>query len=481
MHDAEAATTDSEATNPFLPREPTPSLNASLGRRPHVVILGAGFGGLSAAKRLRRASVDVSVIDRRNYHLFQPLLYQVATAALSPADIAAPIRAVLHAGRQRNVQVLLDEATGVDLERRHVHTRDSVEQNYDYLILATGSEYSYFGHEADWPRFAPGLKTLEDATEIRRRVLLAFEKAESSHDPAEQKRLLTFVLIGGGPTGVEMAGALAELAKATLARDFTHIDPRSARILLVEAGSRLLSAFPERLSDYAARALDRMDVEVLTGAPIELIDGTGVVAKGERIAAATVIWCAGVKATPVGAWLGMPTTRNGAVEVLPDLSVPGRPEVFVIGDAASLTGPEGKPLPGLAPVAKQQGEYVADLIARRIAGQPAPESFRYRDWGSMATIGRSAAVAEIGGARFTGFLAWLLWGLVHLTYLIGFRNRLVVTVNWMGLDDLCERGTTDHGSGTRRNRTRFPAPPPRSQESQSGKAQRNEPGLCGGR
>jgi NADH dehydrogenase len=401
------------------------------GRRPHVVVVGAGFGGLAAAKRLRRAPVDVTVIDRRNHHLFQPLLYQVATAALSPADIAAPIRAVLHAGRRRDAYVLLDEVIGVDAQARYLRTRDGAAQVYDYLILATGSEFSYFGHEAEWARFAPGLKTIEDATEIRRRVLLAFEKAETSHDRAEQERLLTFVLIGGGPTGVEMAGALAELAKATLARDFSRIDPRAARILLVEAAPRLLGGFAERLGDYARRALAGMGVEVLTDTRIEAIDADGVVANGRRIPARTVIWCAGVKATPVGAWLGVPTTRNGAVEVLPDLSVAEAPEIFVIGDAASVAGPEGRPLPGLAPVAKQQGEYVADLIARRVRGAPAPGPFAYRDWGSMATIGRSAAVAEIGGARFTGVAAWLLWGLVHITYLIGFRNRVVVTVNWI--------------------------------------------------
>lgn len=401
------------------------------GRRPHVVVVGAGFGGLAAAKRLRRAPVDVTVIDRRNHHLFQPLLYQVATAALSPADIAAPIRAVLHAGRQRDAYVLLDEVIGVDTQARHLRTRDSAVQVYDYLILATGSEFSYFGHEAEWAHFAPGLKTIEDATEIRRRVLLAFEKAETSHDRAEQERLLTFVLIGGGPTGVEMAGALAELAKATLARDFSRIDPRAARILLVEAAPRLLGGFAERLGDYAHRALAGMGVEVSTDTRIEAIDADGVVANGRRIPARTVIWCAGVKATPVGAWLGVPTTRNGAVEVLPDLSVAEAPDIFVIGDAASVAGPEGRPLPGLAPVAKQQGEYVADLIARRVRGAPAPGPFAYRDWGSMATIGRSAAVAEIGGARLTGVAAWLLWGLVHITYLIGFRNRVVVTVNWI--------------------------------------------------
>jgi NADH:ubiquinone reductase (H+-translocating) len=398
------------------------------GRPPHVVIVGAGFGGLAAAQRLGRAPVEVSVIDRRNHHLFQPLLYQVATAALSPADIAAPIRATLRP--YRNTEVLLDEVIGVDREARRVLTRDNAGQSYDYLILSTGSAYAYFGHE-DWPRLAPGLKSLEDATAIRRQLLLAFERAETTRDPAVRERLLTFVLIGGGPTGVELAGAIAELAKATLARDFRHIDPKSARIVLVEAGPRLLPAFPEKLGAYATSALERMGVEVRLRTAIEQIDEAGVVGRGERIPAATVIWSAGVRPAPVGEWLGTRTARNGAVEVAPDLSVPEAPEIFVLGDAARALDPEGRPLPGLAAVAQQQGQYVGELIAARVEGRPDPGPFVYRDRGTMATIGRSAAVADFGTVQLTGHLAWLLWGLVHIYLLIGFRNRLAVFVNWM--------------------------------------------------
>jgi NADH:ubiquinone reductase (H+-translocating) len=398
------------------------------GRPPHVVIVGAGFAGLTAAKRLGRAPVEVTVIDRRNHHLFQPLLYQVATAALSPADIAAPIRATLRP--YRNVEVLLDEVTGIDTAARRVITKDTAAQSYDFLILATGSKYAYFGHE-DWPRFAPGLKSVEDATDIRRRLLLAFERAESIRDPALRQRLLTFVLVGGGPTGVEMAGAIAELAKATLARDFRHIDPKSARILLVEAGPRLLPAFPEKLSAYARSTLARMGVDVRLETMIEHIDEEGVIARGERIPAATVIWSAGVQATPVGRWLGLATARNGTVRVEPDLSVPELPEVFVPGDAAMAPGPDGTPLPGLAAVAEQQGRYLGELIAARVEGRPDPGPFVYRNRGTMATIGRSAAVADFGRVQLTGYVAWLLWGFVHIYLLIGFRNRLAVFVNWM--------------------------------------------------
>jgi NADH:ubiquinone reductase (H+-translocating) len=398
------------------------------GRPPHVVIVGAGFAGLAAAKRLGRAPVEVTVIDRRNHHLFQPLLYQVATAALSPADIAAPIRATLRP--YRNVEVLLDEVTGIDTAARRVITKETAAQSYDFLILATGSEYAYFGHD-DWPRFAPGLKSVEDATDIRRRLLLAFERAEGIRDPALRQRLLTFVLVGGGPTGVEMAGAIAELAKATLARDFRHIDPKSARILLVEAGPRLLPAFPEKLSAYARSALARMGVEVRLETMIEHIDEEGVIARGARIPAATVIWSAGVRATPVGQWLGVATARNGTVRVEPDLSIAELPEVFVPGDAALLPGPDGTPLPGLAAVAEQQGRYLGELIAAQVEGRPDAGPFVYRNRGTMATIGRAAAVADFGTVQLTGHVAWLLWGFVHIYLLIGFRNRLAVFVNWM--------------------------------------------------
>ena len=381
-----------------------------------------------AARGLARTPVDVLVIDRHNYHLFQPLLYQVATAALSPADIAEPIRAVLR--RQRNATVLLDEVIGVDPAARAVKTRRGTRQPYDWLILATGSRYTYFGH-ADWPSRAPGLKSLDDATLIRRHTLLAFEEAEAASDPMLRQRLLTFVLIGAGPTGVEMAGALAELAHATLSRDFRNINPQTARIILVEAGPRVLAGFPEKLSAFAVHSLERMGVEVLLDTPIEAIDDRGVTAKTRRIEAANVIWCAGVEASPVARWLDMPAARGGRMQVAPDLSVPGHPEIFVVGDAAFVTGPGGEPLPGLAPVAKQQGTYVGELITRRVRGDPVPPPFRYRDEGALATIGRHSAIADFGWVRLTGFVAWVIWGIVHIFFLIGFRNRASVFLNWV--------------------------------------------------
>jgi NADH:ubiquinone reductase (H+-translocating) len=396
--------------------------------RPHIIIVGAGFGGLEAARALARAPADVTLIDRHNYHLFQPLLYQVATAALSPADIAEPIRAVLR--RQQNVTVLLDEVIGIDAAARRVKTRSGAGPTYDYLILATGSQYNYFGHD-DWPRLAPGLKSVDDATLIRRRLLLAFEQAESIPDPAIQRRLLTFVLVGAGPTGVEMAGALAELAHATLSRDFRHINPQTAHILLVEAGPRILGGFADKLTDFAQRTLERMGVEVLLDTPIEVVDEYGVIANGRRIDAANVIWCAGVAASPAARWLDVPAEQGGRVGVAPDLSVPGRADIFVIGDAAFVTARDGEPLPGLAPVAKQQGCYVGALLARRVRGEPAPPPFRYRDEGALATIGRHAAIADLGRIKLTGFIAWVLWGVVHIFFLIGFRNRLAVFVNWI--------------------------------------------------
>jgi len=395
--------------------------------RPHIIIVGAGFGGLEAARALARAPADVTVIDRHNYHLFQPLLYQVATAALSPADIAEPVRAVLR--HQQNVTVLLDEVIGIDAAARQVKTRSGAGPTYDYLVLATGSQYNYFGHD-DWPRLAPGLKSLDDATLIRRRLLLAFEQAESIPEPAIQRRLLTFVLVGAGPTGVEMAGALAELAHATLSRDFRHINPQTARILLVEAAPRMLAGFPEKLADFAQGELERMGVEVLLDTPIEAIDDQGVVAKGRRIDAANVIWCAGDAATPAARWLDVPAEKGSRVRVAPDLSVPGHADIFVIGDAAFVIARGGEPLPGLAPVAKQQGRYVGALLARRVGGEPAQLPFHYRDEGALATIGRHAAIADLGRIKLTGFIAWVLWGVVHIFFLIGFRNRLAVFVNW---------------------------------------------------
>jgi NADH dehydrogenase len=394
---------------------------------PRVVIVGAGFGGLTAAQHLAHTPVEVVLIDRHNYHLFQPLLYQVATAALSPADIAAPIRHVLR--QQKNTTMLLDEVVGVDAAARQVELREGGALGFDYLILATGSVYSYFGH-ADWPRHAPGLKSIDDATDIRRRILLAFEKAETTHDADAQQRLMTFILVGAGPTGVEMAGALAELARAALAEDFRRINPRAARILLIEAGPKVLAGFPQKLADFAADSLRRMGVELLLDTTIEAIDAEGVIANGKRIASATVVWCAGVEATPAARWLGAEAGRGGTVKVAPDLSVPGHADIFVIGDAALVLDRHGKPLPGVAPVAKQEGRYVAKLIAARVMGAPTARPFRYRDQGALATIGRSSAIADLPFIKLTGWLAWVLWGIVHIYFLIGFRNRLSVFVNW---------------------------------------------------
>jgi len=394
--------------------------------RPRVVVVGGGFGGLAAARALARSPVRLTVVDRCNHHLFQPLLYQVATAGLSPADIAAPIRHIL--SRQANATVLLDSVTAVDTRRREVVLGDR-RIPYDYLVLATGARHHYFGHE--WERAAPGLKTIEDATEIRARVLLAFERAENAADAAARERLLNIVIVGGGPTGVEMAGALAELAKRALADDFRNIDPRAARIVLLEAGPRILAAFPEQLSAYAARALARLGVDVRTGASVEEVDAEGVVAAGRRIPTQTVIWAAGVRASPAGAWLGAATDEHGRVEVAGDLGVAGIPNVFVIGDAARLHDADGRPLPGVAAVAAQQGAHAGRHIDALVRGRPPPGPFRYRDVGNWATIGRSSAVVDFGPVRLTGLLAWLLWGAAHIFLLIGFRNKIAVMLEWL--------------------------------------------------
>ena len=393
---------------------------------PRIVIVGAGFGGLSAAKALAGKPFDVTVIDRHNYHLFQPLLYQVATASLSPAEIASPIRAILQ--RAQNVNVMLGKVSGIDLERREV-LAEGRRIPYDSLVLATGAQHAYFGH-GDWAAFAPGLKTIDDATYIRRRILLAFEKAETETDPAERARLLNFVIVGGGPTGVEMAGAIAELANRALAEDFRSIDPRSARIILVEAAPRLLTPFDPPLSEAARTSLEQLGVEVRLGTPVTALDAAGVAVGTERIEARTVIWGAGVIASPAGHWLGADTDRAGRVKVAPDLSVPGHPDIFVIGDTAAINDANGNPLPGVAPVAKQQGNYTAALlIARRNGKTVAP--FRYRDLGSLATIGRKRAVIQMGRFKMKGFFAWLLWCVAHIYYLIGFRNRFVVAISWL--------------------------------------------------
>lgn len=392
---------------------------------PHVIIVGGGFGGLYAARALARAPVRVTLLDRRNHHLFQPLLYQVATAGLSPGDIASPIRWILR--RQANVEVLLADVRRVDPVRRTVMLTDG-EMKYDYLILATGATHAYFGHD-EWRDVAPGLKTLEDALEIRRRVLLAFERAERESDPAKRQTLLTFVVVGGGPTGVELAGALAEISRQSLARDFRHFDPGSAQIVLLEAGASLLTGFPEPLRAAARRDLERLGVDVRTGSMVTALS-PGRVETGETsIEAATVLWAAGVAASPVGETLGVATDRAGRVVVQPDLTIPGHPDVFVIGDLASVTGADGKPLPGVAQVAIQTGRHAARNIRRAIEGQPY-RPFAYRNLGNMATIGRASAIADFGWLQLKGWFAWLAWLFVHIMNLIGFRNRILVLVQW---------------------------------------------------
>jgi NADH dehydrogenase len=403
---------------------------------PRVVIVGAGFGGLTAAKALAGGPFDVTVIDQHNYHLFQPLLYQVATAGLSPAEIASPIRGIL--SRERNVNVMLGKVSGIDTARREV-LAEGRRIPYDTLILATGAQHAYFGHD-DWAAHAPGLKTIDDATYIRRRILLAFEKAETEPDAAERARLLNFVIVGGGPTGVEMAGAIAELANRALAADFRSIDPRAARVILVEAAPRLLTPFDPSLSEVAKKSLEQLGVEVRVGAAVTALDAEGVSIGADRIEARTVIWGAGVIASPAGIWLGAQADRAGRVKVAPDLSVPGHPDIFVIGDTALATAEDGTPLPGVAPVAKQQGQYVAGLLIARQKGQSV-KPFRYRDFGSLATIGRSRAVVQMGRLKISGFIAWLFWCVAHIYFLIGFRNRLVVATNWLWNYLTFQRGT----------------------------------------
>lgn len=395
--------------------------------RPRVVIVGAGFGGLAAAKALASAPVEVTLIDRRNYHLFQPLLYQVATAGLSPAQIAQPIRAILR--RQKNARVLLGRVTGVDRQARMVEVGEK-RVPYDYLVVATGARHAYFGHD-EWEPFAPGLKKIDDAVAIRRRILLAFERAETTEDMAERQKLLTFVVIGGGPTGVEMAGAIAELAKRALAQDFRAIDPRDARILLVEAGPRLLTVMPESLSAKTVKSLNKLGVEVRLGQAVTAVTADGVTVGAELIPAHTVVWGAGVAASAAAKWLGAEKDRAGRVTVLPDLSLPGQPEVFVIGDTAAMMTKDGKPVPGIAPAAKQAGKHVARTIRARIAGQREPGRFRYLHPGNLATIGRSHAVADFGTYRFSGFIAWVLWSVAHVYFLIDFRNRIGVSFDWL--------------------------------------------------
>jgi NADH dehydrogenase len=423
-------------TLPALPSA-LPSLEREKGgERPRVVIIGAGFAGLSAAKALADAPVDVTVIDRRNYHLFQPLLYQVATAALSPADIATPIRGILRS--QRNTTVLLARVTGIDVVAQVVEA-DGRRIPYDTLIVATGARHAYFGRD-DWEGVAPGLKKIEDATEIRRRILIAFERAETSDDPAERRRLLNFVIIGAGATGVELAGAIAELGRKALASDFRKIDPRETRVVLVEAGPRVLPAFPERLSMKAKRALETLGVEVRLGKPVTGCDDGGITVDGQRIEARTILWAAGVAASSAAKWLNAKKDRADRVIVGSDLTLPGHPEIFVLGDTALAVDAAGKPLPGIAPVAKQQGFYAARLIRARTQGKSLP-AFRYVHLGNMATIGRKVAVADFGRVAMSGRIAWLLWGVVHVCFLIGFRNRLAVLLDWLWAYVTFQRGS----------------------------------------
>jgi NADH dehydrogenase len=389
------------------------------------VIVGGGFGGLEAAKKLVCENVRLTVIDRTNYHLFQPLLYQVATAALSPADIAAPIRAVLQ--KCKNAEVMLAEVQSVDVNRRVVHTGD-LNVQYDYLILATGARHSYFGHP-EWERLAPGLKSLEDAVEIRRRILLAFEYAEKISDPAARAAAMTFVIIGGGPTGVEMAGAIAEIARHTLARDFRHIDPSSARVVLIESESQVLATFPEDLRMSAMKQLQDLGVEVRTGVHATDLTEAGLRVGDEFIPCRVKIWAAGNTASFVGKSLGVPVDRVGRVIVQDDLTIPGHPEVQVIGDLANVTGKDGKSLPGVSPVAMQQGRHAARNIMNMIEGRK-PQRFWYFDKGSMATIGRNKAVADLRLLHLSGLPAWVAWAFVHILFLVGFRNRVVVLVQW---------------------------------------------------
>ena len=415
---------------------------------PRVVIIGAGFGGLVAARKLARAPVRVTVVDRRNHHLFQPLLYQVATAGLSPGDIAYPIRATLR--NQRNASVLLADVLSIDVANREIALADG-RLSYDYLILAAGAGHAYFGHD-EWERFAPGLKTLEDALAIRRRILLAFERAEREPDASLRQELLTFVIVGGGPTGVELAGAIAEISRHVLVSDFRAIDPREARVVLVEGGPRILAAYSEKSSARASRTLGARGVEVRTGTPVTSVDGGGVSLGPERIAARTVLWAAGVAASPLARSLGTPLDRAGRAVVEPDLSIPSHPEVFVIGDLSVFLHQTGHPLPGLSPVAMQQGRTAAENILRSIQGKPR-RPFHYFDKGTLAVIGRAAAVAEIAGLRLWGLPAWLVWCFVHIFYLIGFRNRFIVMIEWAWAYVSYQRGarliTGEVGPGAR--------------------------------
>jgi NADH dehydrogenase FAD-containing subunit len=417
---------------------------------PRIVILGAGFGGLACARALQEAQAEVTLVDQRNFHLFQPLLYQVATAALSPADIATPVRRILR--NQANAKVVLGHIEAIDRQARTVRLRENSRIiAYDILVIATGARHSYFGHD-DWEAFAPGLKQIEDALDIRNRVLDALERAEAIEDPDERRRLLSFVIIGGGPTGVEVAGAIAELAKIELAQESRTRSGLAARIVLIEAGPQILPVFVPSLADKARLSLEQLGVEVLTGSMVEHCDSQGVIASGKRIEARTLIWAAGVAASPAAQWLNVEPDRTGRVRVLGDLSLPGDPRIFVIGDTAAVLEPDGRAVPGIAPAAKQEGKYVAKLLLQRLnpsssisrdrdrEGEDVQPDFQYRHAGDLATIGHKSAVLDFGWIRLSGFLAWLLWGCVHIFFLIGFRNRLVVMLGWLWSYFASDRG-----------------------------------------
>jgi NADH dehydrogenase len=394
---------------------------------PHLVIIGGGFAGLWATRALASARIRITLVDRRNHHLFQPLLYQVATAGLSAPDIAAPLRHIL--GDQRNVEVRLGEVTSIDKARRQITLADGSQLGYDTLMLCTGATHAYFGHD-EWAADAPGLKTLDDAIALRRKLLLAFERAEAEPDPARKAAWLSFAVVGGGPTGVELAGTLAEIARHTLRNEFRHIDPASAKVRLVEAGPRVLSSFPEVLSLKARRQLEKLGVEVLTGTAVSHIDGEGFQLGEQFIAARTVVWAAGVAASPLARTLEVPLDRAGRVPVQPDLTLDGHPEIFVAGDLAALQQADGRPVPGVAPAAKQMGKHVAATLRARLEGKPSPGPFKYQDFGNLATIGRMAAIVHLGRLQLSGVLAWWFWLAAHVFFLIGFRNRIVVLLNW---------------------------------------------------
>jgi NADH dehydrogenase len=431
------------------------------GRRPRVVIVGAGFAGLTVAKRLAKAPADIILIDKENYHLFQPLLYQVATAGLSPADIAWPIRSLVR--DQRNTRVLLGEVTGVDHVRKRVNMGDR-NIAYDVLVLATGATHGYFGNDS-WAAHAPGLKTIDDATAIRRRLLLAFERAEMESDARQLERLLTIVIVGGGPTGVEMAGAVVELARKVLATDFRAIDPQQMRVMLLEAGPRLLPSFPESLSRYAEKTLRRLGVDVRLEHAVTHCGATGVTLGDEDVSAGTMIWAAGVAASPAADWLAVAGDRAGRVLVGPDLRPHGLDDVFIIGDTALAHDVAGEPLPGIAPVAKQQGAYVADVIKAHLTGKPELAPFRYRGRGQLATIGRKAAVIAFGRLRIKGWLAWWIWGIAHIYFLISLRNRLIVVTQWLWSYVTFERGARLITGRPTRRRDENDASPPEGQKS----------------